>query len=227
MPVFKINWTVDELREMLSKRLEAFSDGKVRDFNDLVDSSVNYDLHGMVATFAAGSPRDMIRMCRSIIDEQTRVSDAPGKLGQVAIEKGITSFSAERSNELFPDIMDELQRIGTNTFTISKLANDIFRMTTQAMGRKIQTWIDAGAVIKSGELPNPGNRPQNLYSLSEPKLSIALKRQRPLADLMQTGMLICSNCDTLNLVDSGGVCAKCQTDLESAGSLATKFGRGS
>jgi hypothetical protein len=226
VPVFRINWTVGELREMLSRRLHAFSNGAVTDLNEIVDSSVNYDLHGMVAVFAAGSPRDMIRMCRAIIDEQTRVNDKSGFLSLSAIEKGILGFSAERSNELFPDIMDELQRVGTNTFTISKLANDVFRMTTQAMGRKIQTWVDAGAVVKSGELPSPGNRPQNLYSFSEPKLSIALKRQRSLSDLMESGMLMCANCETLNLVDSGGNCHKCQNDLSSEMGLTHRFGKG-
>lgn len=226
VPIYKINWTVDELRQMLAKRLQAFSAGSINNLNQIVDPSVKYDLHGMVATFAAGSPRDMIRMCRSIIDEQTRTGDSPGALNLSPIEKGIISFSVERSNELFSDIMDELLRVNSNTFTISKLANDVFRITTQSMGRKIQSWIDAGAVVKSGELPSPGNRPQNLYSFSEPKLSIALKRQKPLVELMESNTISCTNCDALNLVDGLGSCYKCQNDLVSGNNLASKFGRG-
>jgi len=223
VPIYKINWTVEELRQMLSKRLQAFSSGAISDLNQIVKPSVKYDLHGMVATFAAGSPRDMIRMCRSIIDEQTRTGDSPGALDLGPIEKGIISFSVERSNELFSDIMDELLRVNSNTFTISKLANDVFRITTQAMGRKIQTWVDAGAVVKSGELPSPGNRPQNLYSFSEPKLSIALKRQKTLFDLMESNMISCKNCGVLNLVDGLGSCYKCQNDLVPDDNLAALF----
>lgn len=226
VPIYKINWTVDELRQMLARRLEVYSGGQVRDLNALVGLEVRYDLHGLVATFAAGSPRDMIRTCRAIVDEQTRIGDSAGALSLSSIEKGISDFCNERSYELFPEIMDELLRIGSNSFTISRLASNTFRMTTQAMGRKIQTWVDAGAVVKSGELPSPGNRPQNLYSLADPKLCIGLKGQRVLVEMMEQGMFTCSNCTALNLVDEPEHCYQCRTELKPQDSLAHRFGRG-
>jgi hypothetical protein len=225
VPIYKINWSIGELQQMLSRRLEAYSSQRVSSLNELLATDVTYDLHALVATLAAGSPRDMIRMCRAIVDEQTRVGDQAGTLNSGAIERGISTFSSDRSNELFPELMDELLRIGSYSFTISRMANDVFRMTTQAMGRKIQTWVDAGAVVKSGELPNPGNRPQNLYSISEPKLAVSLRGSKSFPEVLADNMFLCPSCSSMNLVDTPSECYQCRSEIGQENSLSRKFKR--
>jgi hypothetical protein len=70
---FELSWSETELRTMLSRRLEAFSGGKVQDLGQLTDADFAEPLHTLVVLFAKGSPRDMIRVCQEILSEQLRI----------------------------------------------------------------------------------------------------------------------------------------------------------
>lgn len=74
VPIFILNWTAEELQKMLSERLRAHSDGVISSFNELLPSSFSVDIHLLLAHFAAGSPRDMIRLAQRIVSEETRIS---------------------------------------------------------------------------------------------------------------------------------------------------------
>jgi hypothetical protein len=55
---------------MLSRRLEAFSDGKAKSLAPLTEDRLANALGYIVVDFASGSPRDMIRVCQYILTEQ-------------------------------------------------------------------------------------------------------------------------------------------------------------
>jgi hypothetical protein len=67
---FDLAWTEDEINQMLSRRLEAFSDGKVKSLAPLTEDRLANALGYIVVDFASGSPRDMIRVCQYILTEQ-------------------------------------------------------------------------------------------------------------------------------------------------------------
>ena len=46
----------------------------------------------------------------------------------------------------------DLKKVGELTFTISKLANEVFRITQQAARAKVQKWQGSGAVVKIGDI---------------------------------------------------------------------------
>jgi hypothetical protein len=216
IPLHVLNWNLKEMSTMLGERLKAYSDGQVESLNDLLVEGLQYDLHSLVCILAVGSPRDMIRMCKAIVDEQTRVSNEPGSLERRVISQGLKAFSEQRARELFRGSVDDLRRVGMVSFTISKLANDIFRISTNAVSRKIQIWTDQGAVVRTGEVPTPGSRPQNLYSIADPRLSIAVKPQTPVETVLEHNLFICPGCDGLAIFedDDAVTCHSCQTPLD-------------
>jgi hypothetical protein len=228
IPLHILNWNLKEMSTMLAERLKAYSNGCVASLNNLTDADLDYDVHSLVCILAAGSPRDMIRMCKAIIDEQTRVTNEKGSIGRRVISQGLKTFSDQRARELFRGSVEDLRRVGLASFTISKLANDIFRVSANAISRKIQIWTDQGAVVRTGEVPNPGARPQNLYSLADPRLSIAVKPQTPVESILDRNLFICPGCDGLTIFEEEDAvtCPNCQTPLDVNQSVFKMVGPG-
>ncbi len=79
--------------------------------------------------------------------------------------------------------------MGSPTFTVNRLANDIFRISTQAARSKVQKWTNTGLVGQIGDLPNRGNRPMYLYGAADPRLAIAMLPGEPVDE-------ICANTPT-------------------------------
>lgn len=214
VPLYTLNWNLQEMSTMLSERLKAYSNGKVDTLNSLLSADANYDLHRLVCILAVGSPRDMIRLSKAIIDEQTRTKNEPGFLTRETIARGVRAFSEQRSIELFGSSLDELRKVGLASFTISKLANDIFRVSANAVSRKIQIWTDQGGVIRSGEVPTPGARPQNLYSLSDPRLCLSVKGNQPVETTWGANVFVCPACEGVNVDEAEtSSCSKCQAEV--------------
>lgn len=80
VPLYTLEWSLEELEMMLGRRLVVHSGGSVSSFNDLLCRDVPLDLHRLVAYLSAGSPRDMIRLAQRIVAEHTRISSEAGCL---------------------------------------------------------------------------------------------------------------------------------------------------
>jgi hypothetical protein len=214
IPIHDLDWTVDQLGEMLSKRLQTFSGGGISSLNDFAGDDVDIDLHRLACYLSAGSPRDMIRLSQRMVDEQTKTSNMPGRLTLAAVETAVRNFSQERAMELYPQFVPDLRRIGSPSFTITRLSSDIFRITTQAARSKVQKWQDWGAVAQTGEVPNPGNRPHYLYSVTDPRLAIVSKGNQPLRDVLRACFGVC-DCGELNVTEADSAhCASCGRELQ-------------
>lgn len=225
VPNYSLRWTVDELDKMLTQRLSSFSKGNVVSLNQLLDADVKLDVHRLVISLASGSPRDVIRMSGAIIDAHIRLVDSPGRIRQFSVGMAIKEFSKRRSAEMYPSVLDELKKAGAASFTINKLASDIFRISAQAMGRKIQLWINAGAVVQSGDVPSAGSRPQNLYSLVDPKLCICINETKSTESILENFVFVCPNCASVNIYDAEQrSCRACHTDLQSENSMLSNVG---
>jgi hypothetical protein len=194
---------------MLSERLKAYSDGRIDSVNDLICPDVNIDLHRLVCYFAAGSPRDMIRICQAIVSEQTRLRADDSCITAESMWLGIRLFSNVRSEELFGDLTS-LRRVGSVTFTINHLANDIFRVSAQSARARIQGWMDSGAVAKVDEVPNPGNRPMYLFGITDMRLVVAALPSTDVELLLGNVILECPSCQGVCITDQIAItCPHC------------------
>jgi hypothetical protein len=100
--VHSLQWSVDDLKLMISRRLKAFSSGRVSTLNELMCESVGLDIDTLAANVASGSPRDLIRLMARVLAEETRVSDDKTCIASAAWWAGVSGFSEVRVNELFP-----------------------------------------------------------------------------------------------------------------------------
>jgi len=220
---YTLDWSVAELEKVLEKRLQTYSDNKVSRFDQLI-SSAPYDVHRMIAYFANASPRDMVRICKKIVDEHTKTGSFTNKIDFRTVKTALSSFSLERARELYGTFISDLKKVGELTFTTNFLANDVFRIGAQGARAKVQKWQSAGAVIKIGELPNKGNRPLYNYGIVDPRLALAVMNDASLEEAMDNYLVICPHCKDLRIGIEGSItCPGCQGSFEmnEAESLAT------
>ncbi|MHC6228822.1 P-loop ATPase, Sll1717 family [Arthrobacter sp. MMS24-T111] len=205
-----LKWTIEELSDMLSRRLQAFSNGKVVNFNDLLEPTFGIDVHRLLAHLCNGSPRDMIRMAAEIVSEQTRKSAAVDHLTEYAVYSGILAFSKKRSRELFPQYDSDFSKISEASFTINKLASDVYRISENAARGKVQKWTTAGAVEKVDELPNGKNRPIHLYAFRDFRIVLARGTVSDLPLYLDSWALECNNCQTVAITSRNEApCLEC------------------
>jgi len=208
---YVLDWSVEDLGTVLTKRLMTYSNGEITQFDQILAGDTPYNVHKMITYFAHGSPRDMVRICKKITDEHTRTGRYSARIEFRTVKSALVNFSSERARELYGQVYADLRRVGELTFTINKLANETFRVTTQAARSKVQKWQSSGAVVKIGEIPNPGNRPQYLYGVVDPRLAIAVIAETSLEEYLEYYLVICPHCSELRIVEEGDItCPDCQ-----------------
>jgi hypothetical protein len=209
----RLKWDQRELSDMLSRRLSTYSEGGVTSLNELVEEGGGFDVHALVAYLANGSPRDMYRLARRIVAEQTRISDDVDRITLDSVWLGVRKFSEARAAELLPQAyIDDLRRIGAPTFTNAGIASDVFRINENNARRKIQLWTGTGMVKKIDEIPTAGTRPRYLYGVVDPRLAIAILPNTEVDLILGTQVLICPECGEPCVTDEAVVtCLNCST----------------
>lgn len=193
--VVNLGWTVDELSRMLSRRLLAFSNNRVSSFNQLVDETATVDFHKVLVYLSHGSPRDMIRMARSIVKEHTRMPDEAVKIHPNTVADGIVGFSKESTLEKFSRFQGDFSRISSASFTLTDLAS-VFKISTTGVTNKVNAWIPTGAVRPLGTRPNPGAKPLNLYGFADLRIVIASSSDK-IGTVLSTQAVECTDCKNM------------------------------
>lgn len=209
-----LRWSVDELSEMLTRRLLTFSDKKISSFNVLLDDNAKIDAHKLLCYLAHGSPRDMIRLAKSVIAEATR-GEAEGKISRKDLLRGVRVFSDQRVEELFPQIEAELTRIPGASFTTSQVASDVFKIGTPSMRQKIIQWGAVGAVAKVGERQSgSANRPPHVYAFTDPRLVLRSRDESEIERRLGEYLIECNTCYELAIGSGADLfCPKCKNEI--------------
>ncbi len=198
---FRLSWSKEQLRTMLSRRLEAFSNGKVGNLAQLTDADLAEPLHIIVVMFANGSPRDMIRVCQEILSEQLRIDPNSERISGTAILEGITKFSQNRTQELLPaHIIRELVKVARVEFTTNYIANNVFKIEVNSARNKIRQWEQMGIVERIGEI-HTGGRPVFNYAVSDVRVARAMLPQAKLAQFFRNKLASCQKCAALLIRD--------------------------
>lgn len=212
--ILSLSWTADELMAMMRERLSTYSAGAVTSMNQLLVSGSGVDLHSLVAYIGSGSPRDMIRCAKAIVNEATRFGTAT-EVSDQAVWRGIQLFAEQRTSELFANYLPDLQKVGQPTFTVNQLANDIFHISTQAARNKVQNWTNTGIVSKIGELPNPGNRPLHLYGIVDLRVAITAATATDVRLALDNYAVECPACVHLVVTGESSVgCPNCGNQFQ-------------
>jgi hypothetical protein len=213
---YSLRWDHKQLREMLARRLVAHSEDKIASLSTICDLDPKTDIDGIVVCFGQGSPRNIIRLCKEILDQQSELNSNASRISAEAINKGFSVFSKNYANETLVDsTVRDLQKLKRADFTVKYIYTDIFKFTQQAGMTKVRAWQDAGVVAQIGVIQETkGVRSSNHYGLTN---ALVLKHMLPdlsVFEVYDRKMRVCT-CGQLLLRDWDlnpvQTCHNCQT----------------
>ncbi|HLF70985.1 MAG TPA: hypothetical protein VI759_02385 [Dehalococcoidia bacterium] len=200
---FHTKWRNHELLEMMGRRLNVFSNGKLSDLSEVVSPEDDAsDLVFISLCFAAGSPRDLIRIWGRALDEQLRSNDAMPGITLEAMMRAVDAFANERAIEIATaSVLRDLTRLGQVDFTVSEVANDILHVQTNAARRSIQIWDQRGIVRQVGDLSAGRGRPHHHFSVIDMRVARSMFPAKSLVEFMADKARYCRTCDSWTMGD--------------------------
>lgn len=167
---YTLRWLRPQLKQMLSKRLLAHSGDRVSSLLSITSIGREIDIDDLVVTLSGGSPRNIIRICKAIFDQQSEIDTEVSAICERALLRGIEVIADELAGEAVPaGVLKDLKKSKRADFTVRYLYADVFRISQQSGLQKVQLWQDCGAVVKIGSRQEKtGNRPSNIYGVTSP-----------------------------------------------------------
>ena len=215
---YTLRWDVQQLREMLSKRLKAHSAERVQSLGSICAADAKDRIDGAVALFSQGSPRNTIRLCKEILDQQSEIDSSANELSMQAIVAGFDVFARNYTHEILAEaIIRDLQKTKRADFTVKYIYTDVFRFTQQAGMTKVRSWQDAGVVDQIGAIQETrGARSSNHYGVSNLLVLKHIFPELTVFDVMQREIRTCE-CGSVLVRDWDRVvdhsCQNCQRKI--------------
>lgn len=202
---YELGWDYDDLRRMLSVRLRAFSRNRVSSFESIADSELHLplSLDKFIAILAQGSPRNLVRICKEILDQQSEIDPSVNLISAEAIEMGLRRIADNIARESYSDsVIKDLQRTKRCDFTIRHIYGDVFKVTQPAALNKVKAWEAADAVQLLGTIQETKKvRFSNHYGLANVLLAMHIFGQMPISDFIAGKIRTCSVCKKVLLRD--------------------------
>jgi hypothetical protein len=95
----EISWSDDQMRNLLAKRLRAFSNGNINSLEKFVAPSLQPDFEKKLLFYSAQSPRNMIRLLDEIISILCELEEEPSMISSPALNQGIKNFTSFKLTE--------------------------------------------------------------------------------------------------------------------------------
>lgn len=216
VPQYTLQWKRSGLKEVLSKRLSAYSEGKISSFDAIMESGEGID--DVICLLANGSPRNMIRLCEKIFAIQGDRDPNSKKIEYISVDRATVEFSEMLVVENYGDsILKEIQRVGRELFTTNYVANEILKISSNGARNKITLWVNLGLASLVGTVTVlPAKRPTNFYCVIDPQAVRLIHRSVKLDKFLADRWLPCAYCETDNLInielypeDNEVVCRQC------------------
>ncbi|WP_226528185.1 P-loop ATPase, Sll1717 family [Metabacillus niabensis] len=195
----RLQWTPKQLIEMVSKRLLAFSEQKVSSLNQIFQPVEGIDWDQIVVTFGIGSPRNIIRLCKEIFEQQSEINSESDVISLGAINRGFKAFCENYTIGILPEnIIQELLKTKRVDFPTNYISNDVFKFSQQAAISKIKTWLDSGVIEKIGETQvRAGNRPSNHYGVTNIITAKHIYSDLSVSEFIRDKVRYCKSCGTV------------------------------
>ena len=219
---YKLNWSSKGLMEVLQKRLQSFSQNKISSIQELITPSPSFQVDESLCMISNGSPRNLIRICESILATQAERDTNVNKIDLQALDIGLTKFSERIFKENYGETyFKEIQKVGRELFTTNYVANDVLKISVQGARGKIKGWVASGLVKQVGTIiVPPAKKPVNYYCVVDPLAVRLIHRTVDFEKFIKDRWIQCGHCRTDNLVnidlypmDNEAVCRECGRNL--------------
>ncbi|MCM1537116.1 MAG: hypothetical protein NC254_01815 [bacterium] len=162
-----INWDKDEMRKMLSRRLEYFA-GHRLNVGEVVGGEQQLD---RIIEMANGSPRQLTMLLSRIYEEQSKIDPSVNSFSEEAIRMGMQNFSQTFEYELFfpkmsiKNVVNRILRVGKIKFSINDLAT-----ATKKSPQTASNWIRTMKNVGFVEEVEGDSGKAKIYNVIDPKI---------------------------------------------------------
>jgi len=197
IPQFDLNWRSDELKHMMKIRLKAFATHEpAPTFADLLSDEMGAEekaaVESLTLAFAHGSPRDMIRLCRQMLQEQLRLGEDASKISRQAVKNAFNVFCNERAAEIVPDrMLEEIKKNRRLNFTTSYVASNTFKIDTNSARSKIKNWVNTGVVRRIEDVPTKGGKPNHQFAIVDARVAKSIFPEMSFVDFLRSKVAHC------------------------------------
>ena len=212
-----LKWRNEELKMMLSRRLQAYSNNRINNLSKIVDGNLPLEVNSLIIRFAQKSPRNAIRIIQDIIAEQREIDQNVRQISSEAITRGIESFSQKKTSEILDEsTIRDLRKIASLEFTINYLSNDIYKCPQDTVRSKIKKWKDLGVIENIGK-EKGRKRPVNKYCIGDITIAKHILSEMSLEDFIDLKYNQCPYCNATLLRDwekeNTKICHKCSNEI--------------
>ncbi|MBE0391593.1 P-loop ATPase, Sll1717 family [Flavobacterium sp. PL002] len=167
---YELNWDWQQISSMLDKRVEAYSNGKVKNFLTMFS---NKKLFGRIILFSDLSPRDCIRICNRIISEQFKKDQNSSLFDESIVHSSIEQFCMDKTKELITNENNLRYLIKTEhvSFTIEELVINKVASDVAAVRNIINPWQTAEYLKKIGIVPRKAGKAVNEYAFQDIRIA--------------------------------------------------------
>ncbi|UVD79379.1 hypothetical protein NWE55_14805 [Myroides albus] len=215
---YDLRWTWGQIIEMLSKRVEAYSHGKITNFESLFNNRKSL---GRIILFSELSPRDCIRICNRILSEQFKEDPNSLIFSEIVVDRSIEQFCKEKASELIinPTNLKHLTKTNRVSFTIEELVVSKVASDSAAIRNIINPWTTAGYLKKIGLVQRKNAKSVNEYAFQDIRLAFTATPALSVDDFTKTKVRRCktTTCKTIYYRDFDKKeyeCPECNTKNE-------------
>jgi hypothetical protein len=215
---YDLKWTWNQIREMLSKRAAAYSEGRITDFATLFEDKKSL---GRIILFSELSPRDCVRICNRILSEQFKYDLNSNSFNESVVNNSIENFCKEKARELIinPTNLKYLTKTNQVSFTIEELVSSKVAADSPAIRNIINPWTTAGYLKKIGLFERKNAKSVNEYAYQDIRLALMACPTLSLDDFIAEKVRRCKvpTCKTFFYRDfnrKNYTCPECNTEAE-------------
>jgi hypothetical protein len=221
--IYELNWSRDQIRQMINKRLQVFSDNKINSLDKILDC--HSSLVDSIFVFSDNSPRDLINIMKAIFDTHINIIEDIGLIpAEENILQGIDKFCENKFPELIKSERQQkdLKKLKEATFTIPYLANEVFKLKESTVRNIIMPWTRGGIVIPSSNKIRiaKGKHAINVYTFTDVRVARMVCLNQGLKTFVQRNIIKCQ-CGKVNVFDKENkyglkewYCSNCQSKLK-------------
>jgi len=212
---YDLNWDWGQISNMLDKRVESYSDGKIKNF---IAMFATKKLFGRIILFSDLSPRDCIRICYRIISEQFKKDENSRVFDEDIVHSSIEHFCMDKAKELITNENNFRYLIKTEqvSFTIEELVTNKVASDVAAVRNIINPWQTAEYLKKIGIVPRKTGKAVNEYAFHDIRIAFTACPKLGLLEFINQKIRRCKTdtCKNIYYRDFNRkqyLCPKCNT----------------
>lgn len=179
IPNGEIAWDHGYLSELIQRRLQHFSAGRVSSLGQICEQ--NMDEQATVASLIAlseASPRHLITLLDVTLTEHIQHNPhAPVLLNPASFERGMDIYvSRSLANSGQTEVANQIAKVRAVRFATREVASR-FGKGQQAARARIDAWVQTGLVRYDGSESGPlGGRPVDYFEVEDPRVRRVIER---------------------------------------------------